>query len=72
MMIRGPYVKPQTRQKERVLIALQRGAQDYTSIAGIGQVPVLHVAPLLARLRKAGLVKGWSLTANGRKALEKA
>ncbi|HEX2021380.1 MAG TPA: hypothetical protein VHH36_01600 [Candidatus Thermoplasmatota archaeon] len=56
---KGPGRPPLT-QAEKVYNAVQRGAQDAREIARRARVPVLHVHPLLNRLRKAGAITGFT------------
>lgn len=56
---RGPG-RPRMTQTERVLSAVKRGGQDAKTIARMARVPVLHVHPLLNRLRERGEVLGYT------------
>jgi predicted Rossmann fold nucleotide-binding protein DprA/Smf involved in DNA uptake len=50
--------RPKLTQTQRVLNAVKRGAQDAKTIARKARVPILHVHPLLNRLRSRGQVEG--------------
>lgn len=58
---RGPGRPPLT-QTQRVINAVQRGAQDARAIAKSARVPILHVHPILSRLRREGRVEGFTGT----------
>lgn len=58
---RGPGRPPLT-QTQRVINAVKRGAQDARAIAKSARVPILHVHPILSRLRREGRVEGFTGT----------
>lgn len=58
---RGPG-RPRLTQTQRVINAVKRGAQDAKSIAKSARVPILHVHPILSRLRREGRVEGFTGT----------
>lgn len=49
-------------QTQRVINAVRRGAQDARTIAKSARVPILHVHPILSRLRREGRVEGFTGT----------
>ena len=51
--------RPPMTQTDRVLSALNRGAQDSKTIARLARVPRSHVHPLLNRLRARGQIAGF-------------
>ncbi len=52
--------RPRLTQTARVLNAVKRGAQDARTISRVARVPILHVHPLLNRLRSRGQVTGYT------------
>lgn len=58
---RGPG-RPRLTQTQRVINAVMRGAQDARTIAKSARVPILHVHPILSRLRREGRVEGFTGT----------
>jgi predicted transcriptional regulator len=52
--------RPRLTQTERVLRAVARGAQDAKTISRQARVPLLHVHPLLNRLRARGEIVGYT------------
>lgn len=58
---RGPG-RPRLTQTQRVINAVKRGAQDAKAIAKSARVPILHVHPILSRLRREGRVEGFTGT----------
>lgn len=57
---RGKPGRPPLTQTQKVLNAIERGAQDAKAIAKSGHVPILHVHPILSRLRREGRVEGFT------------
>lgn len=58
---RGPG-RPRLTQTQRVINAVKRGAQDAKTISKSARVPILHVHPILSRLRREGRVDGFTGT----------
>lgn len=56
---RGPG-RPPLSQTQRVINAVRRGAQDAKTIATRARVPSAHVHPILSRLRREGVIEGFT------------